>query len=254
MFSYAGKVDMGVYERQNDDRLLIGPHILIDGEISGVIEKEYIAAAVCDGVGGLAQGYRAAMTALEACSHLNRPGVTAKEIKDVIETANRRIRNMQSYENLQSGLRTTIAGVYADGERFIVFNAGDSRVYRFRFKYFSQISKDHSLVQDLIDMGEITPEESKTHPQKNIINKCLGNEEIVNPRIIDMTDDFVKDDIIMICSDGISDEVLDAELKEILLAHKQDECLLECCRLIYQKAIEKGSKDNMSIALLRRGE
>ncbi|MCM1086643.1 MAG: SpoIIE family protein phosphatase [Muribaculaceae bacterium] len=253
MFSYAGKVDIGVYEKQNDDRLLIGSHILTDGEFSDSTEKDYIVATVCDGVGGMVEGYRAAMIALETCSHLNRPGVTTVDIKEMIEVSNRRIRNIQSMENLQNGLRTTIAGIYADKEHFIVFNAGDSRVYRFRFKYFTQISKDHSLVQELIDIGEITPDEAKVHPKKNIINKCLGNEETVNPRIVDMSDDFAENDIVMICSDGISDEVLDAELKEILLAHKQDESLLECCRLIAQKAVEKGSKDNMSVILLRKG-
>ena len=64
MFSYAGKVDIGVYEHQNDDRLLICSHILTDGEFSGKTDSDYIVASVCDGVGGLAQGYRAAMTTL----------------------------------------------------------------------------------------------------------------------------------------------------------------------------------------------
>ena len=153
---------------------------------------------------------------------------------------------------MQNGLRTTIAGIYTDSEKFFVYNAGDSRVYRFRYKYFTLLSKDHSLVQDLIDMGEVSFEDAKVHPQKNIINKCIGNDEMVNPRIIDLSDDFVNGDIIMICSDGITDEVLDAELKEIILEHKQDQDLLECCNLIYNKSIEKGSKDNMSVILLRK--
>lgn len=77
------------------------------------------------------------MTTLEALSHLQREGVQAEEIKDAIELSNRRIRNVQSMENLQNGLRTTVAGVYADADRFYVFNAGDSRVYRFRHRFFA---------------------------------------------------------------------------------------------------------------------
>ena len=254
MFSYAGKVDIGVYEHQNDDRLLIGSHIITNGEFSGKTDNSYIVATVCDGVGGLAQGYRAAMTTLEVMSHFDRKGVSPDEIKDAIELSNRRIRNIQSIEALQNGLRTTIAGIYSDDEKFYVYNAGDSRVYRFRYKYFSQLSKDHSLVQDLIDMGEISIEEAKTHKQKNVINKCIGNDEIVNPRVIDMSDDFVKGDIIMICSDGITDEIMDADIKEIILEHKNDLDLLECCRLIYRKAIENGSQDNLSVLLLRKEE
>ena len=254
MYSVAGKVDIGVYEEQNDDRALIGSYILETGEISTNINTDYVIAVVCDGVGGLAQGYRAALMTLEECSRLNRDGVTAENIRDSIEVANQRIRNCQYLERMPMGLRTTIAGVYADSNKFIVFNAGDSRVYRFRFKYLTQLSKDHSLVQDLIDMGEVSKEESLNHPKKNVINKCIGHEAVVNPRIVDMSDDFADGDIIMVCSDGISDKVEDADFKEILLEHSQDEDLMECSRLIYQKAIDKGSKDNMSIILLRKGE
>lgn len=252
MFSYAGKVDIGIYEKSNDDRILIGSHLLTNGVFSGKTDNPYIIAAVCDGVGGLAQGYRAAMTTLEMFSHLDKPDVSSEIIKNVIETSNKRVRNIQSIENMHNGLRTTIAGVYADSDRFIVFNAGDSRVYRFRYRFFSQLSKDHSLVQDLVDMGEISPVAAKTHPKKNIINKCIGNDEIVNPRVIDMSDDFIKDDIIMICSDGISDEVPEHDFKEIILEHVQDEDLLSCCEQIYKRAIDKGSKDNISVILLRK--
>jgi protein phosphatase len=252
MFSYAGKVDVGPYEESNDDRILIGSHLLIDGQFSGKTEKPYIVAAVCDGVGGLAQGNRAAMTTLEMFSHLDKPGISTETIKETIEVANKRIRNIQSMESLQDGMRTTIAGVYADDNRFIVYNAGDSRVYRFCYRYLNQLSKDHSYVQDLVDIGEITPEQVKTHPKKNVINKCLGNDETVNPRVVDLTDQFDEDDVIMICSDGITDEVPDSEIKEIFLEHSQDEDLMECCQLIFKKALEFGSKDNMSVILLRK--
>ncbi len=252
MFSYAGKVDIGVYENNNDDRILIGSHLLTNGGFSGKTPNPYIVATVCDGVGGLAQGYRAAMTTLEMFSHLDVPGVSNETVRDYIETANRRIRNIQSIENMQNGLRTTIAGIYADTDRFIVYNAGDSRVYRFRYKFFSQLSKDHSLVQDLIDMGEISSDAAKTHPKKNIINKCLGNDEVVNPRIMDMSDDFIKGDIIMICSDGISDEVPENEFKEIIMEHELDDDLMICSELICKRAVDRGSKDNMSVILLRK--
>lgn len=252
MFTYSSKVDIGVYEEQNDDRAIVGPIILTDGEISGDIQKNHVIACICDGVGGLAHGNRAAMITLEVMSHLNRSAITSADILSSIEIANQRIRYTQSIENLQDGLRSTIAGIYADENRCYVFNAGDSRVYRFRYKYFTQLSKDHSLVQDMVDLGEITPDEARFHPQKNIINKCLGNDETVNPRIIDYTDDFLNGDIILICSDGLTDEVSDSELKEIILKHKQDKELNACCLELYNNAIEKGSKDNISLILLRK--
>lgn len=252
MYTYAAKVDIGVSEDQNDDRALVSSILLTDGEISGKIEKQEVVAAICDGVGGLAQGYRAAMTTLERISHLNKSDITLEQIQTAIEESNTRVRNIQSIENLHNAMMSTIAGVYSDGDRFIVFNAGDSRVYRFRFKYIMQLSKDHSLVQDLIDLGEITPEEAKNHEKKNVINKCIGCEERVNARVMDMSGDFAEGDILIICSDGISDVLSDQDIKDIVLVHKQDEELNDCCKKIYENAIEKGSLDNLSVILLRK--
>ena len=252
MYTYAAKVDVGVSEEQNDDRALVSSILLTDGEISGKIEKQEIVAAICDGVGGLAQGYRAAMTTLERISHLNKTGISIEQIQTAIEESNIRVRNIKSIENLHNAMMSTIAGIYADGDRFIVFNAGYSRVYRFRFKYIMKLSKDHSLVQDLIDLGEITPEEAKTHEKKNVINKCIGYEESVNARIMDMSGDFSEGDILMICSDGISDVLNDQDIRDIVIEHKQDEELKDCCIKIYEKAIEKGSLDNLSVILLRK--
>lgn len=252
MYTYAAKVDIGVSEEQNDDRALIASILLTDGEISGKIEKRAVVAAICDGVGGLAQGYRAAMTTLERISHLNKQNVTINEIQDAIEEANNRVRNIQSIENLHKAMMSTIAGIYSDENKFIVFNAGDSRVYRFRFKYIMQLSKDHSLVQDLIDLGEISTDEAKCHKQKNIINKCIGYEEKVNARIIDMSGDYLEGDILVICSDGISDVLSDSDIKNIIIEHKSDDDLKECCQHIYNEALQNGSLDNLSVVLLRK--
>ena len=254
MYTYAVKVDKGVYEEQNDDRALVGSMIVTDGESGGTIDGETILAAICDGVGGMAQGYRAAMNTLECISHLDREDVVIEDMKTTIELANNQVRNTQNSENLQNGLRTTIAGIYSSGNKLMVYNAGDSRVYRFRYRFMTQLSKDHSLVRDMLDIGEITEAEAKNHPQKNIINKCIGNDETVNPRIVEFEDDFMPEDIIMICSDGITDEIDDSDIKKIILEHKEDESLLNCCRELVNKAVECGSKDNMSIILIRKGE
>lgn len=252
MYTYAVKVDLGVYEKQNDDRALIGPVLLTDGTLSGKTDREDLIAAVCDGVGGMAQGYRAATTVLEVFSHLNRPDVSCADIRESIEESNTRLRNLQRTENLFNGLRTTIAGIYTCKDRFIVFNAGDSRVYIFRYKYLMQLSKDHSLVQDLLDLGRITDEEARNHPEKNIINKCIGNDERVNPRVREMDGDFSAEDIILICSDGLTDAVTDEEIEEIISEHKEDENLDQCCNRIYEKAIGNGSLDNITIILVRK--
>ena len=252
MYICAAKVDIGVSESHNDDRILLGGNIISDGVISSVIDDEYILAAVCDGVGGLAQGYKAAEITLNFMAFINRSGVIAGTIKNAIEESNRRVRKYQIENNLPNGARTTISGFYAEKDTFIIFNAGDSRVYRFRHKYVRQLTKDNSYVQDLIDLGEISPDEAKTHPQRNLINKCIGNEETVNPKITVLDNDFIQGDILMLCSDGISDVLTNMDIQEIIYQHKDEKDLTHCCEAIYQKALDNGSMDYLSVLLIRK--
>lgn len=252
MYTYATLVDIGVSEKHNDDRALINSMIVEDGSISGVISEDYFVASICDGVGGLAKGYLAAEITLDFFKYLNRKGVSIEIIKKAVEETNRRVKERQVVEGMKDGMRTTIAGVYVNGETAIVYNAGDSRVYRFRYKYLLQISKDHSLVQDLIDLGQLSREDVKNHPKKNVINKCIGHDTEVNARVIDFSDDFCAGDIILICSDGITDYVDDKCVKDIIFAHKKDEDLTACCKEMYKAAVEAGSLDNMSIILIRK--
>lgn len=252
MFTCAVKVDIGVSEEHNDDRVLIGKNVISTGTFNQKIEDNYIIGAVCDGVGGLVQGYKAAEITLNFLTFLNRSGVNTETLRIAIEEANRRVRNYQKENNLVNGARTTISGIYADNDNFIVFNAGDSRVYRFRYKYLLRLTKDNSYVQDLIDLGEITPDEARNHPKRNVINKCIGNEEIVNAKISVLDGDFIQGDILAICSDGISDVLTNKDLQDLILQHKNDIDLTQCCENIYQKAIEQGSLDNLSILLIRK--
>ncbi len=147
---------------------------------------------------------------------------------------------------------TTIAGIWADADHFYVYNAGDSRVYRLRHRYLMQLSRDHSLVQDLVELGELTPEEAKHHERKNVITKCLGYEDVCNPRLVDLDADFAPGDLLMLCSDGIYDDLEDTEIRDILRNHKNDEQLDACCEELYQTAIARGSKDNLSVIVVRK--
>lgn len=161
MFTYAVKVDIGVSAKNNDDRALIGKELVVEGEISGSCCKSYISSAVFDGVSGMTMGYKAAETAAEYLKILDKESVSAFDIRKCIEEANIKIRTMQTVENIPKGMRTTIAGFYADEKHIIIYNAGDSRVYRFRYRFFTQLSKEHSLVQQMIDAEQIIIEEAK---------------------------------------------------------------------------------------------
>lgn len=254
MFTCTAKVDIGVVEKHNDDRLLLGRNVITEGIVSTKIEEDYLLAAVCDGVGGLTNGYVAAEITLNFLSFIHRKGTRSETIRVAIEEANRRVLAFQRENEMGDGARTTLSGIFIDGDKFWTFNAGDSRVYKFRYKYITQLTKDNSYVQDLIDLGEISVDEARVHPKRNVINKCIGNEDEVNPKIMSYTDELAEGDILLICSDGISDVLTNKELQSILEEHKNDEDMVACCESIYEKAIENGSLDNLSVLLIRKEE
>lgn len=250
MYKYAAISDIGPQYEINDDRILIGNSIINSGEYSGETSEELMVLAVADGVGGLQLGYEAAEETLKVFSSINQPEMGRIQIRNAVESANRTVLQKQRELNMLDGLRTTLAALYINANTAYVINAGDSRVYRFRNDEIELLSKDHSVVQNLIDTGEITEDQAYLHPKRNVITKCIGDEEKVNARIIDFSDDVNSGDIYMLCSDGISDCMRNEEMKQILI--RENTPLLEKCRSFIHKAIENGSTDNISICLMRK--
>jgi protein phosphatase len=251
MFRYAAISDIGISFDTNDDRIYVDGQIVDDNSCSGLKNTDYIFAAVADGVGGLARGYEAAEITLDYMKNLDADDVDRDNIRSAIESANKIVIMKQSELGLLNCLRTTLAAVYINKKQLYVINAGDSRVYRLRKDSFKQLSKDHSLVQLMIDTEQISVEESYTHSQRNIITKCIGQEEFVNARIVDFSEDYHEDDLYMICSDGVSDAMRNDELKDLILTYK-DFSLLDICKAIIDNSKICGSEDNISVCLVRK--
>lgn len=253
MWKYAGLVDIGASEDHNDDRAVIGAKLLSKGAISGTIETPYVSVAVCDGVGGRLDGDKAAEISCEVFARKTySAGKTMDDIINAVESANEKVCETKFKQNTLQSLFTTIAGIYADDEHLFVCNAGDSRVYRLRYQYLMRLSKDHSLVQEMLDSGEITPEEAWNHKRKNVITNCIGNIGKVNARVVDFSDDMQENDIFFICSDGITDALKDEEIRDILVEYRNSDDLKECCQKLKETAIAHGSKDNISAILIRK--
>lgn len=250
MYKYAAISDIGPQYEINDDRILIGNLIINSGEYSGETSEELMLLAVADGVGGLQLGYEAAEETLKSFSSINQPEMGRMQIRNAVESANKMVLHKQRKLNMLEGLRTTLAALYINANTAYVINAGDSRVYRFRNDEIELLSKDHSVVQNLIDTGEITEDQAYSHPKRNVITKCIGDEEKVNARIVDFSDDVKSGDIYILCSDGISDCMRSEEMKQILI--RENTPLLEKCRSFIHKAIDNGSTDNISICLMRK--
>ncbi|MDE7225724.1 MAG: SpoIIE family protein phosphatase [Ruminococcus sp.] len=128
------------------------------------------------------------------------------------------------------------------------FNAGDSRLYRFHDGFLEQITRDQSLVQLLYEEGKITPEERRTHARRNIIFPVIGNiNDSPTVEIRDVPEIAENGDILMLCTDGLSDYLSDEEIKEIL---ERSVSLHEKLDILMETALKNGSKDNISIILV----
>lgn len=202
-------------------------------------------AAVADGMGGHAGGEKAAALAIGELSGV-RGSISPDRFHRVVASANRRIFETSADPNLR-GMGTTIVAAVVDAEadQINIVNVGDSRAYRFRSGQLEQLTIDHSLVEDLVREGRLTPEEALTHPQRNIVTRALG----INPEIeIDMfVVDAEADDRFILCSDGLFNEVDDGGIIEILTRVKSSE---EASNELVETAVRLGGRDNVTVVVI----
>lgn len=237
----ASKTDIGLVRNSNQDSYAAGE--LSDGTAWAV---------VCDGMGGANGGNIASANAVkiisEYISSSYHEGMGSNSIKTLLESsiygANIRLFDMSRTIESLSGMGTTVvAAIISQGVAHIA-HAGDSRAYIIRDNKLSQITKDHSIVQSMIDKGQLTPDEAKNHPNKNLITRALGvNEEIV----VEYNEIGIGEgESILICTDGLTN-FLDDENIESKIA----ECSFdEYPQVLINAANEAGGGDNITIVVL----
>ncbi len=168
-------------------------------------------------------------------------------LKKAVVQANANIYNTAESDAECQGMGTTIVACLFHDNMITVAYVGDSRLYRKRGGTLSQVTKDHSLIQELIDKGVYTPEEAIANTPKNLVTRALGIEETVE---VDVLEEAVQvGDIYLLCSDGLNDMVDDEEIH--LTLSKYSANLLQVARELVRKANEKGGKDNISVILIR---
>jgi len=196
---------------------------------------------VADGIGGHSGGELASKIAIgELKEYIKRKG--SDRIKEGFEKANSTIIIENKRRN--SNMGTTLVLCIVKNEGFIVANVGDSRAYVFGEKNWR--TKDHNLVQDLIQKGVIDKKEAIDHPQKNVVTRALGLDKKVK---VDVYDKMEEISIILLCSDGLSDYVDDKIITEIVKKYKPK---VACGKLV-KKALENGSKDNITVVIVNLG-
>ena len=232
------------------------------GLVRNVNEDMYFASEdielplfiVADGMGGHNAGEIASKLAVDIVKQYFNENL--KELKDEkklvtiiknsIKKANSEIYKTSKESKLFSGMGTTITLAYIFKGNIYIGHVGDSRAYIIQDNTISQVTEDHSLVQELVKNGSITIEEGKTHPQRNMITRAAGTSKDIK---VDMDKvKFTKGDILFICSDGLSNMVDDLE---ILGTFNKIPDIQTACEKLINKAKENGGKDNITIVAIK---
>src|SRR5438874_777554 len=227
-----GATDVGLVRAHNEDRFLADEGLF----------------AVADGVGGHKAGEVASQTAVETLQReFTEP--TTDALIDAVKTANRTVWNLAETNSDQRGMGTTLTALALvdDGgeDRLAIVNVGDSRAYLLQQGELEQLTEDHSLVEQLVREGQLTPEEAQVHPQRSIITRALGLDPDVEVDSWELTP--YKGDRLLLCSDGLTNEVSDDEIASTLRTVSDPE---EAARQLVQEARDHGGSDNIACVVV----
>ena len=225
--------DVGMVRQQNEDSFLAEETLFV----------------VADGMGGHNAGEVASALAVTTLKAGARLGIdTTEDFRELVQQANSAIYTASLDDSTQSGMGTTVTALsIVEGEepRVLVANVGDSRAYLWRSGALSRLSVDHSYVQELVNEGIITPEAARVHPRRNIVTRALGIDRSVN---VDVFTHFVRTgDRIVLCSDGLVDEVADVEIGKVLGEHSDPQ---ETAEALVMVANTNGGRDNTTVIVV----
>jgi PPM family protein phosphatase len=230
---YAG-TDTGRQRRANEDSLLARPPLFV----------------VADGMGGAQAGEVASRIAVEAFQHgLGDASDPELAMAALARAANSRIYQRSHSHAEQAGMGTTLTAVYVGEQEVSIAHVGDSRAYCLRDGELLRLTDDHSLVDELMRQGRLTPEEAVEHPQRSVITRALGPEGAVD--VDTLTYRARAGDVYLLCSDGLTTMVEEEQLAAVLIAHRS---LRDAGEALIAAANEAGGRDNITVVLLRLEE
>lgn len=234
--NYIGKSDIGLRRSNNEDAFVVKPELAF--------------AAVADGMGGSASGEVASSIFIETAADVfsnarNRSEQdTAESVQNVFQLSNEKIFKTAVENTSHHGMGCTAEVLAFFDQSYVVGHVGDSRTYLFREGQLRQITRDHSIVQDQLDQGLITPANARNHSLRNVILRAVGVQETL---VVDIIRGEIRSgDIFLLCSDGLSDKVEDASIREVLLLsidldNKADQLI--------DRAKSAGGQDNITVTL-----
>jgi protein phosphatase len=234
-FDAAGLTDVGAVRQTNQDAL---------GECADGALRVFVVA---DGMGGHAGGESASRMAVEAVQAVfgSAPGGLGERLRVALETANQRVYEEQLRNPRLAGMGTTGVALGFGPDGAFVANVGDSRAYRMRSGSLVQLTRDHSVVAELERRGYITAEQAAVHPRRNEVLRSLGTEESVDVDVDPV--EVAPEDVFLLCSDGLSGVVPDAEIAALLVRQPAE----DAARALVEAALAAGGPDNVTVQIVR---
>jgi protein phosphatase len=230
----AGLTDVGRHRQTNEDSYLDSAPIF----------------AVADGMGGARAGEVASQIAVEAFDIERQSDASLEQqLTDTAKAANQRIHELASGDETRAGMGTTLTAIMVGSDEVSIGHVGDSRAYLLREGRLERLTHDHSLVEEFVRQGKLTPEEAESHPHRSIITRALGPEPEVEVETYTLP--ARANDTFLLCSDGLTTMVTEEEVSEYLAS---SESLQEAAEDLIDLANEKGGKDNITVVLLRLDE
>lgn len=236
----SGKTHQGMVRRNNQDTFLTLLHE----------EQDSALLVVCDGMGGAKAGNIASTIAahtfadkIETLLHAT-PKLSIRAIRNAVDCANEAVFQESISNPELEGMGTTLVAALIHGRHAVLINIGDSRAYRIRGDDITQLTLDHSYVQELYRKGKLTAEEARHHPNRNLITRAVGVDEFVEADIFE--GELAPTDLLLLCSDGLTCMLEDGEIVSLVNASRS---LDEAVEHLIAAACDNGGSDNITAVL-----
>ena len=226
MSTFGSRTDIGSVREQNEDSLIVAPPLFV----------------VADGMGGHEAGEVASEIAVETIQEAAPEHADAEDLGKAVELANRAIIDAALSGRGRPGMGTTCTACMLEESRLVIAQVGDSRAYLLHSGTLTQLTRDHSLMANMIEAGQITPEEARFHPNRSVITRALGNDPDTIPDLYEIN--VEAGDRLLVCSDGLTSMVEDDDIAEIMTKQVDPQ---KCAIALVNAAIAAGGADNVTV-------
>lgn len=227
--TFGSRTDIGCLRDHNEDSLIVTPPLF----------------AVADGMGGHAAGEVASEIAVNILAARAPEYPDGEVLAQAVMAANQEVINASHDGRGREGMGTTLTAAMLENERLVIAQVGDSRAYLLHHGKLQQLTRDHSLMADMIEAGQLTPEEARVHPQRSVITRALGSDPHLRPDIYEIN--VETGDRLLVCSDGLSSMLRDQNIEQVLSRITDPQ---RCASQLVNEAIAAGGHDNVTVIVV----